>query len=1083
MAATGSGIYDLLIITDATASMGDFLASLNQSLQDIIRISALTACFSRIGVVAYRDYDRHGKFTEWSGWHSRDARESETSQEALLSFVRSLTMHGGADWAEATKTGLALAHEHMRPEAKTIILLYCDAPPHTEVDGGSWKREQDELNKPGAYGGDGKLFADWVSAANTLAGGHKKAQVFGIIERGGWAEGHDLELESMITYLSTRTGGVCLEFPVEPTPADVSKLTIGLLLAWMGAEKEGAELDKARIASLLSFNDVGGIDKFASESEEKAFSYLPTSTAETDRSLLRDNMRYEPVSLKKLPEVIPRREHPVTDFAKRYRVDAEYQKIVVEQLSQIIEADVSAIALNPVFGALWRTVCEDRLNPARDQLISRFGLQVSRVGDPEKKALLSRWLEASYDFASEISRMIEAVPDASRYPCVFLDPTVRFSRPENAGDDANDDGSIELFSRDELLEIGRSCDPRILRRLGRILTRMTYVNSEEDLPAHVKEAPEDKVPRIPMALAQKEHGRNFWRVLLHVVLPGTMLGARPAALLAALSVRMGIQPLQEVAFRELVAWRDKWNMLDIPETWNVHCLSLLLEADEKYRLAVAEGHPGAGSEALLAEEDRKLFDLLVSYKLLEMNLDMELTAEVGWTPEKSRAPLGPVVTCRACQFPRSVTVMADNYICGPCAEPEDWESEEAKEAFIKGGVSAADTETTLGTWVECSVKTCRAQYVVYNPSRLRVRPKCHYCRQRGLTAKSDPNYETLTIAPCVECAKCKSRVIWPAAYRPSSFDPSTYQCPACAAGTPSTIATTAATPRILAGENGTAWLLRNDGLAIREPFSNRSIYHIVSTAAVPLALLPSSVSILPTSAPGIALTIRGKPVHNAAALVATLRQLVAARRVQAGTCSLCFASAAHRDLRLACGGRRGCRERICGECARGWYGLNGPGRVINLPALACPFCRRQPTTKVRLLPDGLRYLNRLRDAVEDGGTWVYAWCRGACASAKRFAPRSCAQGPPEEVHDWLYVSRPRCGVATEKVGGCDHVVCVCGKHWCFNCGEKFADTSGEIYQHMTEVHGTWFAFDDGGEDVYAYYEDDDGAGPGDENEA
>ncbi|KAL2169344.1 hypothetical protein VTG60DRAFT_6118 [Thermothelomyces hinnuleus] len=194
-----------------------------------------------------------------------------------------------------------------------------------------------------------------------------------------------------------------------------------------------------------------------------------------------------------------------------------------------------------------------------------------------------------------------------------------------------------------------------------------------------------------------------------------------------------------------------------------------------------------------------------------MNLDMELTAEVGWTPEKSKAPLGPVMTCQVCQFPRSVTVMADSHVCGPCAEPHVWDSKEVKEAFIKGGVSAADTDTTLGTWVVCSMKTCRAQYVVYNPSRLHVRPKCHYCRQQGITSKSDPNYETLTTAPCVECTKCKSRVIWPAAYHPPSFEPSTYQCPACTAGTPSTIVTADATPRILASENGTAWILRNDG--------------------------------------------------------------------------------------------------------------------------------------------------------------------------------------------------------------------------------------------------------------------------------
>jgi hypothetical protein len=58
--------HDLLILTDATASMGGYLRSLNKSLPEIIRISALTGCFERIGVLAYRDYYK-GELTEWSG--------------------------------------------------------------------------------------------------------------------------------------------------------------------------------------------------------------------------------------------------------------------------------------------------------------------------------------------------------------------------------------------------------------------------------------------------------------------------------------------------------------------------------------------------------------------------------------------------------------------------------------------------------------------------------------------------------------------------------------------------------------------------------------------------------------------------------------------------------------------------------------------------------------------------------------------------------------------------------------------------------------------------------------------------------
>jgi hypothetical protein len=61
-----------------------------------------------------------------------------------------------------------------------------------------------------------------------------------------------------------------------------------------------------------------------------------------------------------------------------------------------------------------------------------------------------------------------------------LDPTLVFTRA--SGDTDEDDKAITSFRRDELLEIGRSCDYRILRRLGRVLTRLTYINSADEMP-------------------------------------------------------------------------------------------------------------------------------------------------------------------------------------------------------------------------------------------------------------------------------------------------------------------------------------------------------------------------------------------------------------------------------------------------------------------------------------------------------------------------------------------------------------------------------------------------------------------------
>jgi hypothetical protein len=89
--------------------------------------------------------------------------------------------------------------------------------------------------------------------------------------------------------------------------------------------------------------------------------------------------------------------------------------------------------------------------------------------------------------------------------------------------------------------------------------------------------------------------------------------------------------------------------------------------------------------------------------------------------------------------------------------------------------------------------------------------------------------------------------------------------------------------------------------------------------------------------------------------------------------------------------------------------------------------------------------------------------------------RVCAQGGgAEEVEGWkcegcvvkdvegeggglVVRACPGCGVATEKVAGCDHMECTvegCGVHWCWNCGVGVGE--GEIYKHMSEEHGGWY---------------------------
>ena len=46
---------------------------------------------------------------------------------------------------------------------------------------------------------------------------------------------------------------------------------------------------------------------------------------------------------------------------------------------------------------------------------------------------------------------------------------------------------------------------------------------------------------------------------------------------------------------------------------------------------------------------------------------------------------------------------------------------------------------------------------------------------------------------------------------------------------------------------------------------------------------------------------------------------------------------------------------------------------------------------------------------------------------------------------------PECNSVIEKSGGCNHITCRCGAHFCWKCGKTF--NSNEIYQHMNTAHG------------------------------
>ncbi|OJJ08836.1 hypothetical protein ASPVEDRAFT_47986 [Aspergillus versicolor CBS 583.65] len=1050
--------HDLLLIVDATASMANYLAALNTSLSQIISISALTGCFSRIGVLAYRDYSNIATLLEFSEWLDLEPGADPEKQPDIVAFARRLRATGGGDYPEAAKTALAQAYSTMRPDAKTLILLYADAPPHTAAAAlhrkSNAQAEINQLSLSSMYGGFGPSFLDWVSAANALRDGHNNAQVFALL-----APRMDRDDATYYNYLCEITGGACTHL-VDSQPDTISKASVELLLAWMGVDKDSGGVnnsDSDAIGDWTYYVSTEGIHALENEEDLNTRRFFPVPYNQKTKVL--HNIAKMRLTTDVIKQRLPKKSVPAQNPAGRWAVDKAYRDMASQHLMRIIKEDVVAIAINPVFGALWRAVCKDRTYEQREVLLDKFSKAVGEITDAKKKDLMQEWLEESYNFIAEIQATIDSVPEDDQFPCVFLDPTVNFNRSPDKDDT---DAPVGNLTRKELLEISRSCDPRILRRLGRILTQLSYVKDAKSMPKHIVKSDTSQARRIPLVLASERYGSQFWTIMLHTITPGTQLAPRAAALLAALVIRLGIPFLAEIAEREVLSYKDKWNNIEVPETFATSCMGLLLDANSAHQKT--QRGETAGETSLLNESDRLLFERLIAFKMLEYNLDTPLTARIPWTPNKDVVPMGPVVTCRLCQYPRSVTLMGPDNQCGVCIGALS-----GRPNSTGAGVSHADNPDSKMSWVECTVPSCRGQYVVYDVAGLRCRPKCHYCRLKGTGVS--------VTAPVVECSKCTNRIIWPEEYRPSSFDVSQFVCTACESGRQTTedIETSA---KALNVENGTSWLAEDSDKPGESPFTNRSPFYIVSTMGADGFM--RRISLFP--AQDRSFTQRGKQVRNTNELISTLKVFVDRRKSARIDCSLCFDSFWPSALNPACG-RRGCLQRICTTCSGSWYGTNTPGSIINPATLACPFCRRFPAPQtLAKYGKGVHTVKDLNMAIQNHGSWVYAWCVD-CSSAKQFVERDCASGTPPTLQDWTCeecqeqarLARvdtnterdiaqikkikpcPECGTMTQKIAGCGHITCPvegCGTCWCYFCGEKVPEDM--IYDHMAMDHGGIF---------------------------
>lgn len=197
-------------------------------------------------------------------------------------------------------------------------------------------------------------------------------------------------------------------------------------------------------------------------------------------------------------------------------------------------------------------------------------------------------------------------------------------------------------------------------------------------------------------------------------------------------------------------------------------------------------------------------------------------------------------------------------------------------------------------------------------------------------------------------------------------------------------------------------------------------------------------------------------ITNMLEIYDTIKTSIDTKNIEREACSICCTD--NILLMPACG-RSKCHQKLCDDCGKQWYGENKKGCVMNLRHMTCMFCDREPLYKI-IKRWGSDDIVQMQKIPEIDNSCYYAWCI-KCNSAKICGARECGDAPPN-LEQFIcedcvvpvptdFKNCPTCEHPTVLTSGCNHITCICGTHWCFECGKKFSRDS--IYDHMHREHG------------------------------
>jgi hypothetical protein len=1006
----------IAFIIDCTASMENNIQAIANAMQQLYSIMKLCGLNISVQFILFRDYS-----VDICEWTIKISPVMTDFQE-VISFISSIQTRGNSDIPEACKTALFEALELI--DENTIVFLYTDAPPHEDITlenlrknnpkykNSTWKDIMSAFTDLSAtltitqariYYAQRQRVANSILEAAKL--GPYYSQWLNIINHDKYKTLRDKN--QIYIFSNTHNANMVFNYSALGTyinmkitsSSAITNITIGVFLNLIGVP---FSQDVAILSTFQVLNTLFGKIEIGNVQHN----FYPFPCIEDIRC-------------------------NITEIITKFRSNDTFKNLVFTVLEKLITPTyVMSLTTNDIFGKLWRECCKQRENPMLTKLqnaISACCTSAQLGGDYTAPAQLKKWIEKSYDNTEDIleyfKKAIEDMQARGETGRRYIQLLVSDS-PQ--------------MTREDILEIGRGTATfDSLRKIVQFLinVRIVYyypnpedVNHPDDtnilnkittLPNHY----------VPMCLQMNK----FFSYLGHLMCSGTLFSTRSACILAILAYQSANPVFQNRAERFLRGMIGRWlaidKVADYPELLSVSFIRLL------------EKVPWA-----LTDKEQKYFKKYYDFTQLRAVQNLDVDTQLSWVPSKGSTYCDEKWLCHTCDNMRPLSLMVHNGVCVFCND-----TEMAHESL--DGKYNNECSIEKSYLVMCRNNECRGIYAIQRIKNLQCEPKCHYCRCQ------------LPICN-VECQTCHNQFVVPDKTMIAD-QVTSYKCAMCTNCPEQTVIEKIITLGTLIDENPSMKPLFGVAQDVN--------LHMQGSLFKNRDAIPECDSTVQAEIPDQKLKVNHRHVHNVSSICSSLPDQIK-NGEHSSNCAICYGDFHISKLTQLCGH---CNNKVCHDCGVHWYSTIKQGELLQPAHLCCAFCKKRPQFSIiRAFNPNMTNLMGARQ-IQFDIRYYYGWCR-TCNNVKIAGDVACGAADAEpdyhgrfECDDCrsAYISaqpninvkmcpNTECGVATEKISGCNHITCAnCHIHWCYVCQEIFPYE--QIYRHLSIAHGGFFDEDVG----------------------